>query len=376
MKKILLTATVQSHICQFHKPLVQMLRENGDFEIHVAARDNLGEKNGLKLDFVDKVYNVPFERSPFNPKNIKAHRELKRIIDQNGYDFIHCNTPVGGVVTRLAARKARKKGAKVFYTAHGFHFYQGASKKNWLTYYPVERMLARRTDKLITINEEDFLLADTRFACKAERIHGVGVDTSRYFTVSAEEAAALKIQYGFSEEDRLILCVGELLPNKNQKQIIRSMPTIIREVPTAKLLLAGNGSNRENLEALVTELGLEEHVTFLGYCTVLQDYQRFVDVGVSCSIREGLGVNLIEAMLNRNPVVGTRNRGHNELIREGENGYLVDVGDTDSLAQAVIRLLLDPALRQKLGERGSEIAQGYSVTRVKDELKEIYFGHD
>ena len=179
MKKILLTATVQSHICQFHKPLVQMLRENGDFEIHVAARDNLGEKNGLKLDFVDKVYNVPFERSPFDPKNIKAHRELKRIIDQNGYDYIHCNTPVGGVVTRLAAKKARKKGAKVFYTAHGFHFYQGASKKNWLTYYPVERMLARYTDTLITINDEDYALAKEKFSCSVAHMHGVGVDPAR-----------------------------------------------------------------------------------------------------------------------------------------------------------------------------------------------------
>ena len=374
-RKFLFVATVRSHIGQFHMPLIRALKAEGH-TVHAAYRDNSADKKGLDLSAIDRVFEVPFERSPYKPGNLLAYRKLKAILDKGDYDIIHCHTPMGAVITRLAAGRARKRGAKVFYTAHGFHFYQGASKKNWLTYYPVERMLARRTDKLITINEEDFLLADTRFACKAERIHGVGVDTSRYFTVSAEEAAALKIQYGFSEEDRLILCVGELLPNKNQKQIIRSMPAIIREVPTAKLLLAGNGSNRENLEALVTELGLEEHVTFLGYCTVLQDYQRFVDVGVSCSIREGLGVNLIEAMLNRNPVVGTRNRGHNELIREGENGYLVDVGDTDSLAQAVICLLLDPALRQKLGERGSEIAQGYSVTRVKDELKEIYFGHD
>lgn len=371
--KILLTATVQSHICQFHRPLVEMLREQGDCEIHVAARDNLAEKNGLKLDFADKVFDVPFERSPFDPKNIRAYRELKRILAENRYDYIHCNTPVGGVVTRLAAKKARKKGTKVFYTAHGFHFYKGAPKKNWLTYYPVERMLAGKTDKLITINEEDFGLADKRFSCRTEHIHGVGVDTSRYFSVTAEKAADLKQQYGFALKDRLILCVGELLPNKNQQQVIRAMPAILRRVPEAKLLLAGNGSNRAVLEELVSSLGLEKNVIFLGYCTVLQDYQRFIDVGVSCSIREGLGVNLIEAMLNRNPVVATRNRGHNELVTEGQNGYLIDVGDIDGMADRIAELLEHPDRMREMGESGFGSAQSYGFENVKKELRKIYF---
>lgn len=153
--KVLLTATVQSHICQFHKPLAEVLHEHG-CEVHVAARDNLAEKNGLKLDFVDKVFNVPFARSPKSLDNIKAYRQLKKIIDEGGYDVIHCNTPMGGVVTRLAARKARKKGTKVFYTAYGFHFYQGAPKKNWIVFYPIEKFFSRLTDKLITITAEDY----------------------------------------------------------------------------------------------------------------------------------------------------------------------------------------------------------------------------
>ena len=136
-KKVLITATVQSHICQFHKPLVKMLHENG-YEVHTAARDNLAEKNGLKLDFADKVYNVPFSRSPVSKNNIKAYKVIKEIIAENDYDIIHCNTPMGGVVTRLAAKKQRKNGIKVIYTAHGFHFYKGAPLKNWLFYYPVE----------------------------------------------------------------------------------------------------------------------------------------------------------------------------------------------------------------------------------------------
>ena len=78
--KVLLTATVQSHICQFHKLLVDVLHNHG-CEVHVAARNNLVEKNGLKLDFVEKVYDIPFSRSPKSCENIKAYKELKEIID-------------------------------------------------------------------------------------------------------------------------------------------------------------------------------------------------------------------------------------------------------------------------------------------------------
>ena len=112
--KVLLTATVQSHICQFHKPLVEVLHKHG-CEVHVAARDNLAEKNGLKLDFVEKVYDIPFARSPKSKDNIQAYKELKNIINKEKYDVIHCNTPMGGIVTRLAAKQARKQGTKVYY---------------------------------------------------------------------------------------------------------------------------------------------------------------------------------------------------------------------------------------------------------------------
>ena len=126
--RVLLVATVQSHICQFHKPLVSMLHEHG-CEVHVAARNNLAEKNGLTLDFVDQVFDLPFERSPFSGKNVVAYQDLKRIIARGGYDVVHTNTPVGGMVGRLAARKARKSGCKVFYTAHGFHFFREVRRK-------------------------------------------------------------------------------------------------------------------------------------------------------------------------------------------------------------------------------------------------------
>ena len=371
MKKVLLTATVQSHICQFHKALVEVLHEHG-WEVHVAARDNLHEKNGLKLDFVEKVYNVPFSRSPKSPDNIKAYKELKKIIDNEHYDVIHCNTPMGGVVTRLAAQKARKQGTKVFYTAHGFHFYQGAPKKNWIVFYPIEKFFSRLTDKLITITQEDYELASKKFHCEVHRIHGVGVDERRYYPADEEMKSALRKELGYADDQKLILCIGELLPNKNQGMAIQMMPELVKEFPKAKLLLAGNGPEKENLEALIAELGMQEHVELLGYCTYLEKYQKIVDVSVSCSRREGMPLNIIEAMLSKNPVVASKNRGHRELINHKQNGYMVNVNDVEKMRKYVHELLANVEQSKKIYSQAVCDGQKYTFSSVKQELRGIY----
>jgi len=372
--KILLTATVQSHICQFHRPLVEMLHAYG-CEVHVAARDNLAEKGGMKLDFADKVFNIPFARSPKSPQNLHAYRQLKKIIDEGHYDVVHCNAPMGGIVTRLAARDVRKRGTKVYYTAHGFHFYQGAPKKNWLFIYPVEKFFAKNfTDKLITITAEDYALARKKFRCPVARIHGVGVDERRYFPVNEAEKQRLRAEMGFVAEDKLLLIIGELLPNKNQKMAIDMMAQLVKTYPRAKLLIAGNGPEQEHLEAQIKELGLENNIQLLGYKTNLQDYQHIADVCVACSKREGLPLNIVESMLSGTPVVATHNRGHRELIEDGRTGYLVQVDNVDGMRNAVVELLGDEAQYARIALAAREYAQSYCASEVKSELEKIYLG--
>ena len=369
--KVLLVATVQSHICQFHKPLAEILHENGCV-IHVAAKDNLSEKNGLKLDFADKVYDVPFSRSPKSKDNIGAYKQLKKIIDEEQYDIVHCNTPMGGIVARLAARRARKHGTKVFYTAHGFHFYKGAPKKNWLVFYPIEKLFSRFTDKLITITAEDYKLASEKFHCDTVRIHGVGVDEKRYFPVDNDEKKELRLKMGFGEEQKIILCIGELLPNKNQQMAIHMMTEIVKQYPDAKLLIAGNGPEEKNLRDLIDSLSLNGNVIMLGYVTNLQEYQHIADVDVSCSKREGLPLNIVEAMLSGTPVVATYNRGHRELITDTKDGFLVDVDDMQKMAEEVIKLLQDIAFCSEISRNAVEKGTEYCASSVKSELKRVY----
>lgn len=369
--KVLLIATVQSHICQFHRPLVAMLHEHG-CEVHVAARNNLAEKNGLKLDFVEQVFDVPFQRSPFSPKNLGAYKQLKEIIDEGGYDVIHCNTPVGGVLGRLAARKARKHGTKVFYTAHGFHFYKGTPKKNWLIWYPIEKFMCRYTGKLITITREDYDLASAKFPTQVERIHGVGANTAKYHKLSEAECMELRHELGYADDDKLLLCTGELLPNKNQITAIRTMKILTEKQSNIKLLLAGNGPTLPELQAEVAALGLQEHVEFLGYRTDLERYANIADVIVSCSYREGLPMNIVEGMLLSKPVVASYNRGHRELIAPDVTGYMVPPADANAFAEKILMLLNDFALADRMGHAGYEKAQLYADTNVRQELGNIY----
>ena len=371
MKKILLTATVQSHICQFHRPLAEMLHAHG-YEVHVAARDNLAEKNGLALDFVEKIYDVPFARSPKSPDNIKAYRELKKILKKEHYDVIHCNTPMGGIVTRLAAGKTRRAGTKVFYTAHGFHFYKGAPKKNWIVFYPVEKFFSRLTDKLITITHEDYELAGKKFHCQVEHIHGVGVSTERYYPIDQNERIKRLQSEVLTGEEYVILCVGELNANKDQKTLISAAAQIADKIPQLKILLAGNGPLQNDLEEQIKCEGLENIVIMLGYRTDLYEITPAVDLVVSCSHREGMPLNILEAMLSKKPVIASVNRGHKELIEDRKTGLLFTPGDVNGLAKRIMAVYRNPVRAGKMGEAGYQKAQAYTAEAVSEELKKIY----
>lgn len=371
MKKVLLTATVQSHIAQFHRPLAEVLHEHG-YELHVAARNNLGEKNGLSLDFADKVFDVPFSRSPKSPDNVKAYFQLKKILAADTYEVVHCNTPMGGIVTRLAAVKARKQGTRVFYTAHGFHFYKGASKKNWLVFYPVEKIMAGFCDTLITITKEDQRLAGQKFHTNVEHIHGVGVYTERYHAVSDAEKLQMRSKEGLKDSDFVILCTGELNQNKNQKALIKAAAELKESIPGLKILLAGNGPLEQELRMQIRELGVEDEVRLLGYRTDLEKVTPAADLVVSCSYREGLPLNILEAMLCRKPVVASVNRGHRELVRTGYNGYLVPPDSPAKYAEAIKKIYSSRKLAEQLGENGFRMAQPYTAASVKKELSRIY----
>lgn len=368
--KYLYTATRLSHICQFHLPYLKMLKEQGH-TVHVAAMDNLGEKNGLQLKYADKHIEIPFERFPYDPRNVSAYKKLKSLLEQEHYDVIVCNTPVGGILTRVAAKKYRKQGTRVIYIAHGFHFYKGASKTNWALYYPMEKEMARLCDMVVTINEEDYQFAKKHFPGKVARIHGVGVSTERYYPATPEKQVEMRRKEGLAKDDFVVICTGELNENKNQKTLIAAAALLRDKIPNLKVLLAGNGPKELELRDQIAAEKLEDTVKLLGYRTDLEYVVPAVDVVASCSKREGLGLNVIEAMLCKKPVVAAINRGHVELVEDNVTGFLAEPEDVHSFADRLLKLNGDIGKRNAMGEAGYQKAQAYTVCSVKNEMKTI-----
>ena len=367
MKKILFVATMQSHVGQFHNATIKSLKENG-YEISVAAKNNLKEKDTLVIDNVDKIYNLPFARSPLSLTNLKAYKMLKKIIKEGEYDIVYCHTPVGGALRRLACRKLRKKGkVKVVYMAHGFHFYKGASKKNWLIYYTIEKLLAKHTDTLITINTEDFELAKQKLKIKDIRyVHGVGVDTERLITNQTKEEIREKI--GVSSKDFVILMVGELNQNKNQIVVLKALSELNN--PDIKLLIAGNGPNREFLEEQVKELNLTDCVRFLGYTRQIGEYYKMADVFILSSKREGLPCAVMEAMASGLAVICSNIRGCRDLVEDGKGGYLCSPLNSQDFIDAIQKVY--NAKDESFGAFNMEKIIPFTTQKVVQELKEIF----
>ncbi|MFD0588437.1 glycosyltransferase family 4 protein [Paenibacillus sp. GCM10027627] len=365
--KILFCATVDYHFKAFHLPIMEWFAKRG-WEVHVAAS---GE---LDLPFVDRKFNIPIQRSPFRAVNVKAYFELKAIMEAESYSLIHCHTPMGGVLTRLAARGARKSGAKVIYTAHGFHFYKGAPVQNWLLYYPIEKLLSSVTDSLITINGEDYrrALAKGFRAGEIHHVHGVGVHTGMYAPLAAEERRALRERFNYTPDHYLMIYAAEFNANKNHELLLQALAKLKGKVPGARLLLAGVGPKLEDCRALACELGVASMVDFLGYRNDLRKVIPMCDVAVSASLREGLPLNIMEAMASGLPVVATRNRGHEELVEEGKNGFLVEPGDPEEFASRLQLLKCFQESRQRMGLKSLERVKGYSLERVQEELAGIY----
>ncbi|HLS59517.1 MAG TPA: glycosyltransferase family 4 protein [Virgibacillus sp.] len=367
-RKILYCTTVDYHLKAFHLPYMKWFKEHG-WDVDVVASGD------LDLPYTDNKYNIPIQRSPFNRKNLAAYRQIKRIIEENHYAIIHCHTPLGGVLGRLAARQARKYGTKVIYTAHGFHFYKGGPLINWLLYYPIEKLLARLTDSLITINTEDFTIATKRRFNVNEivQIPGVGVDTEQFKPINKQEQIRLKRSFGYEDDDFLLFNAAEFNKNKNQAFLIHALALLKDEVPNVKLLLAGEGPLLASCRELAQQLGISHMVEFLGFRKDIQTIIVLCDVAVASSYREGLPVAVMEAMACGLPVVAVDNRGHRELIQDDYNGWLNTVDDPQAFANKLTMLATIQDLPEQFGKKSRQLmVKKYSTKKVLREKSRLY----
>lgn len=370
--KILYVATVvKKHIMRFHVHYLKMLKEMG-WETSVAARNDYENESDCIIPYCDNYFNLQFERNPLNPKNIKVYWELKRIIEEGNYDIIHCHTPVGALLTRLAAADARKKGTKVFYTAHGFHFYKGAPLVNWLFYYPVEIFLARKTDVLLTINKEDYDMARKFKAGKAVYTPGVGIDPVKYnpFLCSSEEK---RTQLGVKKNDFVILSFGELIPRENHKVLLDALGRLKQSdlLSDIHLILCGSGPLLNDLKRQADELEIQDNVHFLGDRNDICEIMYSSDLFISLSTQEGIPLALMESMSCGLPAICANTPGNISIVENSINGEIVENNAID-IEKAIIKLKNEASLRRQYSCKAQKTIRHYDFSNIKESLLSEY----
>lgn len=366
-KRVLFIATVvKTHIMPFHIPYLKMFKEMG-YETVVAAKNDYENPYDCRIPYCDHFFDIPFQREPFHRDNIQCYKMLKSIIDEGDFSIVHCHTPVGGVLGRLAARKARKGGARIMYTAHGFHFYKGAPLKNWLLYYPAEKLCAHFTDVLITINKEDYALAQKKMKAKCVKyVPGVGVDIEK-FSNSTVDKAAKRRELGIPEDAVLLLSVGELINRKNHETVLHAIADM-----NVYYIIAGNGDLRQHLQNRIVTLGLCNRVKLLGFRSDIKELLEASDIFVFSSFQEGLPVAVMEAMASGLPCVASKIRGNTDLLENGEGGFLCDPQDASEFAEKLNLLASNTELREKMGKNNVATIQKFSIKTVINEMRKIY----
>lgn len=378
MKKALIVASVASMIDQFNMPNIKLLLNLG-YEVHVACNFEKGNTcdketiEELKKDLKNigvLFYQIDFARDITKIfQNFTAFKQVKKLLKNNEYKLIHCHSPIGGIVVRLAAFKARKRcGTKVIYTAHGFHFFKGGPIKNWILYYPVEWLFSFLTDVLITINKEDFTLAKNHMhAKKVFYIPGVGIDTEKFENINADRLKKRK-EIGVLENDIAVVSVGELTDRKNHETVLRAIAKLKRD--DIAYVICGIGEKEEILKNLARELGVK--LIMLGYRCDIAEILKSCDIFAFPSKREGLGLAAVEGMSCGLPVVASNINGILDYLVDGVTGYGCPPNDIDSFAEKINLLCQDKNLRDSIGRNNIIAARKYDIKNILKEMRKIY----
>lgn len=383
-KKALQLASVASMIDQFNIPNIEILQSLGYTVDVVADFTNPGtitreRAENLRKRLTDinvKVFDIEIPRS-LNPRAIvAAYQMVNKLLDDRHYDLLHCHSPIGGVIARQAAKEKRKDGLKVIYTAHGFHFFDGAPLKNWLIFYPIEKHFSRYTDILITINKEDYKRADEKFyAKKTVYIPGVGVDSEKFAICKVNKIAKRK-ELGVKESDFLLLSVGELSERKNQKVIIDALHQMkeLGSIGNIVYLAVGKGNQEQEFKRLIREYGLETHVRLLGFRTDINELCETVDCFVHPSIREGLGIAPLEAMAAGLPLISAAVNGIKDYTEDGVSGCCIAPTDVNAMVTAITRMHDDDEFRISCAANNFKIAKTFDIKNTERIMFEVYRG--
>ncbi|MBQ3762481.1 MAG: glycosyltransferase family 4 protein [Clostridia bacterium] len=366
MKILYITSLSGRRINGFMRSAIIAAKQLG-YEFVMACNTEGMDKDGYVADCEEygiTVKHIDFQRNPLDRRNLVAYKQLNALMCEDNYDVVHCNTPIGGLLGRLSAKKAGIKN--VIYQAHGFHFYQGAPIPNWAMYYPVERWMAKYTDTLVTITKEDYERAQRWKTCHVEYVHGVGINLNTFSQRESDERNnTLREQLGISKNAYVLLSVGELNENKNHMSVIKAVEGLPLNIV---YVICGEGELRNEYEQFIQKKSLTNRIILAGFCQNVEDYYRMADLFVFPSHREGIPGSIMEAMATGVPVVASNTRGIRDLVLNEE--YLFDSHNSDAIRKRI--LWAEQQDHTSVVESYRQTIIPYAFDSVVKELKAIY----
>ncbi len=328
---------------------------------------------------IDKVkeaglgfYAIKHFKQPISPfHDYLALWELIHLMRQKRYDIVHTHNSKAGFIGRLAAKIS--KVPIIIHTIHGFAFHEYEMPPRRILFILLEKFAARYSDKLITVSEplrEWGLKLNIGKPSQYVTIYD-GIEAEK-FKINIDIDAKKK-GLGISPKEKVIGVVAKLWEGKGHEAILEAAHEVIKEIPDVKFLFVGEGYLRNKLEKQVRKMGLSDQVIFTGFRSDIPEITATFDIALLVSLFEGMGRVLLEAMISGKPVVATKVGGIVDVVKDGETGILVPPGDADALAKAIVTILKDEELAQRMGETGKRrIDERFIAKTMVKKITEVY----
>lgn len=322
------------------------------------------------------------ELNPF--RDYKSYYKLRKIIEEYKPDIVHTHAAKAGAVGRLAA--SHSGVPVILHTFHGhvFHSYFGPAKTR--LFLEIERYLAKRTTKIITLSKIQKQELSSQFKIAPPEkfeIIPLGFDLNKFEEAQEAKRGKFRTEYNLDDDEVAIGIVGRLVPIKNHSLFLKAVKAVCNSTQKKiRAFIIGDGEERATIEQLATELGLsfnnqnlkEKNVlTFTSWIKDIDVSNAGMDVIALTSNNEGTPVSLIEAQASGKPIVSTRVGGISDIVIEGETALLSEVGDDKALAENLLRLVESSELRKRMSVRGNEFVRTkYSYRRLCNDMSQLY----
>ena len=319
-----------------------------------------------------KIVAIPSLVRRISPvQDLKTLFYLWKLLIRERPSMVHTHTSKGGILGRFAAKLAGVP--MVIHTPHGHVFYGHFGPLVSKFFLLTERLMARITDQMVALTQtekNDYVALSVFSPEKVATIHS-GVDVDRYMNVQVN-IAEKKRGLGLNSKGLVVGTVGWLLPIKGPRHLLKAMSNVWESHPETTLIFVGKGDLEMGLKVEARRMGVSEKVIFLGWRDDIPEIMQTIDIFVLPSLNEGMGRVLVEAMAAGKPVVASRVGGILDLVKEGQNGCLFESGDEKELSLAIKKLLEDKKMRDEMGKRGREMAQGFSVEKMTEKIDVLY----